>query len=208
MPRVSPEHLAARRQQIVDAAWRCFARQGFHATSMQDVFAESGLSAGAVYRYFPSKADLARTIAQNILGGLSQRFDQITDDGHVPDPETAIRAILRFIDDLAGTGDFDRTRVALHIWAESLHDAEMQEMVQGIAREIRGKLAQVVDAWKATGDIAAESSSEDVAIVVYGILIGYITQRHIVGDVDPDHYTAGLLALLGRSVPEVTGRDA
>src|SRR5690606_3370172 len=139
MPRVSPEHLAARRQQIVDAAWRCFARQGFHAPSLQDVFAESGRSAGAVYRSFPSKAALARTNAQHSRGGLSQRLDQLTDDGHVPARETAIRASLRFIDDLAGTGDFDRTRVALHIWAESLHDAEMQEMVQGIAREIRGK---------------------------------------------------------------------
>ncbi|HEY9407971.1 MAG TPA: helix-turn-helix domain-containing protein, partial [Jiangellaceae bacterium] len=53
MPRVSEAHLAARRDQILQAAWTCFARDGFHATSMQDVFAEAGLSAGAVYRYFP-----------------------------------------------------------------------------------------------------------------------------------------------------------
>ena len=207
MPRVSAEHLAARRQQIVEAAWRCFARQGFHATSMQDVFAESGLSAGAVYRYFPSKGDLVRTIAQTILGGLSQRFDDMTTDGHDPDPEEAIRAILHFIDDLGGTGDFDRSRVAPHIWAEALHDAEMKEMVQGVALEIRAKLTRVAEAWKTNGDIAADTPSDDVAIVVYGMLIGYITQKHIVGDVDPDTYTAGLLALIGRSVPEVAGRD-
>ena len=55
MPRVSDEHLAARRQQILDAARACFLRNGFHATSMQDVIGEAGLSVGAVYRYFKSK---------------------------------------------------------------------------------------------------------------------------------------------------------
>ena len=38
MPRVSQAHLDARRAQIVDAARRLFARQGFAATSMQDIF--------------------------------------------------------------------------------------------------------------------------------------------------------------------------
>jgi AcrR family transcriptional regulator len=50
MPKVSQEHLERRRQQILEAATECFARQGFRGTSMQDIFDASGLSAGAVYR--------------------------------------------------------------------------------------------------------------------------------------------------------------
>ena len=46
MPRVSEDHLLARRQQILDAARVCFLRDGFHNTSMQDVIAEAGLSVG------------------------------------------------------------------------------------------------------------------------------------------------------------------
>ncbi|TML76063.1 MAG: helix-turn-helix transcriptional regulator, partial [Actinobacteria bacterium] len=37
MPRVSDEHLDARRRQIIDAAIVCFARDGFHRATMQDV---------------------------------------------------------------------------------------------------------------------------------------------------------------------------
>jgi AcrR family transcriptional regulator len=41
----------------------CFARQGYHATSMDDVVRESGLSVGAIYSYFASKEDLFLALA-------------------------------------------------------------------------------------------------------------------------------------------------
>ena len=55
MPRVSREYLDRRRDEIAAAALRCFAREGFHRTTMQDIVAESGLSPGALYRYFAAK---------------------------------------------------------------------------------------------------------------------------------------------------------
>src|ERR1044072_1008423 len=62
MPKVSDDYLAARRQQILDAAAACFARDGFHRTSMQDIVRESGISAGLVYRYFAGKDDMIAAI--------------------------------------------------------------------------------------------------------------------------------------------------
>ena len=58
MPKVSEEHLEARRQQIVDAAVQCFARSGIHGTSLDDIRLEADLSRGAVYHYFKSKEDI------------------------------------------------------------------------------------------------------------------------------------------------------
>ena len=55
MPKISPEHRQMRQQQILEAAWRCFHRAGVQATTMQDIIAESGLSASAMYRYFADK---------------------------------------------------------------------------------------------------------------------------------------------------------
>jgi AcrR family transcriptional regulator len=89
MPRVSPEHLQARRQQILDAARRCFVRNGFHATSMQDVFAEAGLSAGATYRYFRSKEDIVEAIAADMLGRMGAVFDSVVTADPVPSLEQA-----------------------------------------------------------------------------------------------------------------------
>ncbi len=63
MPKISPAHEQHRRDQILAAATACFARQGYHATSMDDVVRESGLSVGAIYTYFSSKEDLFVALA-------------------------------------------------------------------------------------------------------------------------------------------------
>src|SRR5215813_1359022 len=58
MPKISDEQRQARRAQILAAAWRCFARNGIHATSMEEIIREADLSAGAVYLYYKGKEDL------------------------------------------------------------------------------------------------------------------------------------------------------
>jgi AcrR family transcriptional regulator len=63
MPKISPAHEQQRRDQILTAAMACFARQGYHASSMDDVVRESGLSVGAIYTYFSSKEDLFLALA-------------------------------------------------------------------------------------------------------------------------------------------------
>jgi AcrR family transcriptional regulator len=64
VPKISPAQEQQRREQILAAAMTCFARQGYHATSMDDVVRESGLSVGAIYSYFPSKEDLFLSLSE------------------------------------------------------------------------------------------------------------------------------------------------
>jgi AcrR family transcriptional regulator len=78
LPKISPAHEQHRRTQILAAAHACFARQGYRATSMDDVVRESGLSVGAIYTYFPSKEDLFLALAEqrsnDILGAMNELF--------------------------------------------------------------------------------------------------------------------------------------
>ena len=74
MPKVSEEHVLARRQQIIDAAYRCFARKGFHQATMRDIYEEAGLSPGAVYHYFESKHDIIAASFDFDYERSSERF--------------------------------------------------------------------------------------------------------------------------------------
>lgn len=80
MPRVSAAHEQQRRRQILAAAMACFARQGYRATSIDDIVRESGLSVGALYSYFPSKEDLFLAVTaertQATLAALKALFDR------------------------------------------------------------------------------------------------------------------------------------
>jgi AcrR family transcriptional regulator len=53
---------AERREQILDAATRAFARSGFAATSLDDVAAEAGITRVILYRHFESKAGMYRAV--------------------------------------------------------------------------------------------------------------------------------------------------
>src|SRR5215813_12222141 len=116
MPKVSQEHLERRRQQILDAAASCFARQGFHATSMQDIFAAAGLSAGAVYRYFPTKAELIRAIAAEALATALPALDSATSDRATPSIPDVVEALVTQLRD----GRLARLRPHLTQWLERL----------------------------------------------------------------------------------------
>ena len=77
MPRITDERREARRSEIVAAARRCFARDGFHQTSMPDIAREAGMSAGAFYRYFPSKEDVILEIAGQAFGVMAGRIGAV-----------------------------------------------------------------------------------------------------------------------------------
>lgn len=75
MPKLSDTTRARRRSQIIAAALVCFARAGYHATTMADVAAEAGVSKGTPYLYFPSKQELYTALHDEWDCGLAARID-------------------------------------------------------------------------------------------------------------------------------------
>src|SRR3954468_15322156 len=96
VPKVSAEHREARREEILGAARRRFACEGFHATSMQDILAESGLSAGAVYRYFNGKSDIVAAIAGENMGAVLESLSEYAESGvDVPVADAVVAGLQR-----------------------------------------------------------------------------------------------------------------
>ena len=74
MPKLKPDIQRARREHILDAAEQCFARSGFHRTTMHDICKEAGVSAGALYVYFDSKEALIAGIAERDRAEFAERL--------------------------------------------------------------------------------------------------------------------------------------
>lgn len=58
MPRVTDDHLAARRRQILDGARRCFAEYGYDKATVRRLEQTIGLSRGAIFHHFKDKDTL------------------------------------------------------------------------------------------------------------------------------------------------------
>src|SRR5262245_19988937 len=97
MPKVTEEHVEARRRQILNDAMRCFAREGFHRTTMQDIFREADLSPGAVYSYFKGKDELIGGIIVEMMGFLATAaalFREPLPDGRLRRPGEALAEMI------------------------------------------------------------------------------------------------------------------
>jgi AcrR family transcriptional regulator len=199
MPRVSDAHLAARRQQILDAARRCFLRDGFHNTSMQDVIAEAGLSVGAVYRYFKSKNDLITEIAEGVIGGAGEMFAQLARHEPALSPADAVERALDFVD--AQTGPDGAFRLALPVWAEALRDPGLGAFIAAKYAEMRDHFVVLARRARDAGTLPPDADVEAVGAVLFGMVPGYALQRVLSDGPDKKTYLDGVRALVDRPAP-------
>ena len=122
MPRLSDTTRAQRRQHILTSAWRCFSRDGFHATSMDDIIAATGMSSSAVYRYFRSKEEIIRASAEEGVVRVGEIFVALLDRDPCPDPAETVTLLVAELHRRADNPEYDMTRLALQTWAEALRD--------------------------------------------------------------------------------------
>jgi AcrR family transcriptional regulator len=175
MPKVKPETSLARRDEILLAAEICFARQGFHQTTIRDVIRESGLSAGCIYGHFATKEELIQAISERRHAResalLAARDESM-------DPIATLRAIARdFLMDLQKEDSLRIRKVGLQLWAEALRDeAVHRQVVAGIHAGIPG-IVKLLQRGQRLGLVGKKLDTTALARTVIAMFQGFILQR-------------------------------
>ncbi|MFI5844848.1 TetR/AcrR family transcriptional regulator [Catenuloplanes sp. NPDC051500] len=176
MPRVSQAHLDARRQQIVDAARARFASHGFAHTSMADIITESGLSNGAIYRYFTSKDQIVIAVCEQGTEALPRAL--------------TTEAVAGFLDHVrVRAREDDHARLVAQIYAEAAVSPPMAAIVQRQLAAMRAAIAELVPD-------SRRPEAGQIAEAFVALCAAYSQQLAIRGDVDPAPFTAGLMAII------------
>jgi TetR/AcrR family fatty acid metabolism transcriptional regulator len=80
-------------QQIIDAAVRVFARNGFYNSRVSDIAREAGIASGTIYLYFKTKDEILVTLFREKMAAfVSELRAEIAREG---DPEAKIRRLVR-----------------------------------------------------------------------------------------------------------------
>ncbi|MEU5999998.1 TetR/AcrR family transcriptional regulator [Streptomyces sp. NPDC047197] len=205
MARVSQEHLDARRRQIIDGAALCFARNGFHATSMQDVLKEVGLSAGAVYRYFGGKEELIGAIVGEVLEWIQATFEAAAKETPPPPPDVLVgRALSQVLSRRTGVEEGEASyfpRLIVQVWAETLRNKELAALMnQGYTR-VRVAWVKIVEGYQAAGMMRDDIPADHVARVMVATAQGFAAQLALFDDVPLDALEDGLRGLMSMGQP-------
>jgi AcrR family transcriptional regulator len=206
MARVTQEHLDARRRQILDGAALCFARNGFHATSMQDVLKEVDLSAGAVYRYFAGKDELITAIVGEVLGEVRAAFEEAARQSPPPPPDRLVGAVLGRTLGARGSltvdGEPAFPRLILQAWAETLRNPELAAALQEGYGAVRDALARIVESYQEAGTMAADVPAQDVARTMVAVVQGFLAQQPLFGSAPVEVLQNGLRGLMSHRYPD------
>lgn len=174
MPKVSAQYRDERRAHILTAARRCFVRDGFHETSMQDLVREAGVSSGAVYRYFDSKDAMIVAIAEENLDQVASMVRESAQQG--AGVGEALAAALEYVSTRHAEDGFGA--IALLVWSEALRNPALATRLRESFDAAADALAEIVRARAITG---AEIVSEVLANTLLCVLPGYLLQLTIRG---------------------------
>ena len=194
MPKVSQAHLEARREQIIDAAITCFARDGFHRTTMQDIFKAASLSPGAIYSYFPSKEQIIEEIS-NERHRRERKW--LAEASEIDDPRAALTSVADSF--FGGLGDrqarLDR-RVGVLMWAEALRNPRIRRLVREGVDQPRAVLAEVIAAAQNRGELGPEFDPDSLARLMIALFHGFVLQQAWDESVDGERYLTTVEQLL------------
>lgn len=179
MPKVSQQYRDARREQILGAARRCFVRDGFHETSMQDLFAEVGLSSGAVYRYFASKEDMVLAIALENMNDVVTMIHAFATGDRQGGIGGALADALDVV--CAKHAENDLGAMAVQVWSEALRNPDLARRFEAQLAPMRMDLAGLVRAYQADGQLPAEASADALATTFMSVIPGFILQLAMFG---------------------------
>jgi TetR/AcrR family transcriptional regulator, repressor for uid operon len=208
VPRIGEAARAARREQIIMAGLACFARSGYHATTMADVAAQAGVAKGTPYLYFDGKQALFLALHEQWDCGARQRVDAAIAalPGARPQSPRAVLGAVAAAIAAHVQAESETCRVLMEARALAAHEPAIAAAVRAADQELHRQLEALFAAGVAAGEWPAGTDPGLTARLFAAGMYGLMAQWHLA----PGSFSwpEAAAALTGRPVPAVTPASA
>lgn len=174
-PPLSADGATARpnpRRRVLDAAALCFTRNGFHATSMQEVCAAARMSPGALYRYFPSKDAIIMAIIEEERAARVALFDGLE---RAPSFVGGLMEMGRRL--FAGELPFVCADLGPEIAVESARNPRLKEMFDAVEEEMNAAMRRALVLGQQRGEIATDLDLDHVLLLLQSLGDGLLARK-------------------------------
>jgi TetR/AcrR family transcriptional repressor of uid operon len=198
---------AERREHILQAAERAFVRNGFHATTMQHVADEAGMSAGNLYRYFSSKEAIVEGLCELDQAERAQAFAEL-----MSDHRQIMQALCAALRQHVLVKPPEKAQLLVEIWAEAGRNPRVAAIIAAIDSDVLAGLEKLIDMAKGAGAASPRLDSHFGARFFLTFVAGLFKRIAIEDDFDPEAETpmaVGVLKALlaGALSPDRTALD-
>lgn len=205
MPKVTQSHRDARRAQILDAALLCFARSGFHQTTMQEIVHQAELSPGAIYLYFSSKEEMIAALADERHTQEQKVIAQACEGDEI---QATLRLLTQeFLGKLQTPEERVRRRLGIQIWAEALNNDRMLALMRRGVDEPRKLLAEMIRSAQRRGDFPANLDPDALARIMIALFQGFILQQAWDEQLSVEPYVATIQVVFQALLQQSSPRD-
>jgi TetR/AcrR family transcriptional repressor of uid operon len=189
--KVDPAKREEKRREILEAAARCFGRDGFQGASISQICVEAGMSAGHLYHYFPSKEAIVEAMIDANLERAANGFGEVAQGESVLD--ALVAQLERSIPD-----DGRRASLLFDIFAEAGRNPTMAKILGEHSHGMQALLVDLLRRGQERGEVDPSLDPEVVAPVLISLVDGAKTlalrNPHLV----PRSYGAVLRTLISR----------
>ncbi len=186
MPQVKEAYREARRKQIIDAAYRCFAEKGFQKATMRDICKEANLSVGAVYNYFRGKDDIIAASGEED----QKRIATMISLAAAADVQDPMRNLIRVFLPYANQPEMARDAVVgFDLCSQSSRDPEIAKDFRHRLNAALEDLVIPVKRQQKKGVLKAEYDPYTVAMVLVALYQGFRYLRVFYPEIDVDSFS-------------------
>lgn len=179
------------RRRILDAAIRCFARGGFHATGMQAVCAEAGMSPGALYRYFPSKEAIIEAIVERDRSEIPELLQPLLEADEVV--EAIVEAGRQF---LVGNLQPESLPMFPELLAEAIRNPSVREITMACDEVVGDIVLRVLERGMALGQIDPSLDAREATRFLMALTDGVLMRLLL----EPSARLEGLMPMYERAI--------
>jgi AcrR family transcriptional regulator len=193
MPKRSPEALEDRRQHILRAAEVCFARDGFHRTTIADIRRQAGVSAGAIYTYFPNKETIIRAGLEKAQAERRAQLEAASGSPQGTLPQAL--ALLNLVNAVFTSQGQHAARVDMNLWAEAVRNPQVAHLAEAAIQEATRVVAVAVEQILRDSGQHPTVTPSAVASVLVSIFLGIEVQAAVGVGLDPNEIVRVLMEL-------------